>query len=63
MISGLLLPILLGGVKGLGIVYINIIRGAKEPRNLQNHRELELQDLGFRFWGLGFWGFGFRVQV
>ena len=33
-----LLPILLGGAKELGIVYINIIRGAKEPRNLQNHR-------------------------
>ena len=32
------LPILLGGAKELGIVYINIIRGAKEPRNLQNHR-------------------------
>ena len=32
------LPILLGGPKELGIVYINIIRGAKEPRNLQNHR-------------------------
>ena len=27
-----------GGAKELGIVYINIIRGAKEPRNLQNHR-------------------------
>ena len=32
------LPILLGGAKELGIVYMNIIRGAKEPRNLQNHR-------------------------
>ena len=32
------LPILLGGAKELGIVYINIIRGAKEPRNLQNQR-------------------------
>ena len=32
------LPILLGGAKDLGIVYINIIRGAKEPRNPQNHR-------------------------
>ena len=32
------LPILLGGAKELGIVYINIIRGAKEPRNVQNHR-------------------------
>ena len=31
-------PILLGGAQELGIVYINIIRGAKEPRNLQNHR-------------------------
>ena len=28
----------MGGAKELGIVYINIIRGAKEPRNLQNHR-------------------------
>ena len=27
-----------GGAKELGIVCINIIRGAKEPRNLQNHR-------------------------
>ena len=27
-----------GGAKELGIVYINIKRGAKEPRNLQNHR-------------------------
>ena len=32
------LPIPFGGAKELGIVYINIIRGAKEPRNLQNHR-------------------------
>ena len=32
------LPIVLGGAKELGIVYINIIRGAKEPGNLQNHR-------------------------
>ena len=32
----LLLPILLGGAKELGIVHISIIRGAKEPRNLQN---------------------------
>ena len=32
------LPILLRGAKELGIVYINIIRGAKEPRNLPNHR-------------------------
>ena len=32
------LPILWGGAKELGIVYMNIIRGAKEPRNLQNHR-------------------------
>ena len=32
-----LLPILLGGAKEVGIVYINIIRGAREPRNLQNH--------------------------
>ena len=31
-------PIFLGGAKEVGIVYINIIRGAKEPRNLQNHR-------------------------
>ena len=30
-----LLPILLGGAKEPGIVYISIIRGAKEPRNLQ----------------------------
>ena len=33
-----LLPILLGGAKELGIVYINIIRGAEELRNLQSHR-------------------------
>ena len=33
-----LLPILFGGAKELGIVHISIIRGAKEPRNLQNHR-------------------------
>ena len=32
------LPILLWGAKELEIVHINIIRGAKEPRNLQNHR-------------------------
>ena len=32
------LPILFGGAKELGIVHISIIRGAKEPRNLQNHR-------------------------
>ena len=32
------LPILLGGAKELEIVHINIIRGSKEPRNLQNHR-------------------------
>ena len=32
------LPISLGGAEELGIVYINTIRGAKEPRNLQNHR-------------------------
>ena len=32
------LPILLGGAKKLGIVYLSLIRGAKEPRNLQNHR-------------------------
>ena len=36
--SKIVLPIPLGGAKELGIVYINIIRGAKEPRNLQNHR-------------------------
>ena len=30
--------LILGGAKELGIVYINIIGGAKEPRNLQNHR-------------------------
>ena len=29
---------LLGGAKELKIVHISIIRGAKEPRNLQNHR-------------------------
>ena len=33
------LPILLGRAKELGIVYINIIRGAKEPRNLQQGRQ------------------------
>ena len=33
-----LLPILLGGAKELGIVHINRVKGAKEPRNLQNHR-------------------------
>ena len=27
-----------GGAKELGIVYVNIVRGAKEPRNLQNYR-------------------------
>ena len=32
------LPLLFGGAKELGIVYINIIKGAKEPRNLHNHR-------------------------
>ena len=32
------LSLLLGETKDLGILYINIIRGAKEPRNLQNHR-------------------------
>ena len=32
------LPILLGGATELGIVYINRIRGAKEVRNLKNHR-------------------------
>ena len=32
------LPMLLGGAKELEIVHINIKRGAKEPRNLQNHR-------------------------
>ena len=42
------LPIPFGGAKELGIVYINIIRGAKEPRNLQNHRGdiVELPGLG-----------------
>ena len=34
------LPILLGGAKELGIVYINRIRGAKERRNLQTMGEL-----------------------
>ena len=33
----------MGGAQELGIVYINIIRGAKEPRNLQNHRGEEKQ--------------------
>ena len=33
MMKGLL-PILLGGAKEVGIVYINLIRGAREPRNL-----------------------------
>ena len=32
------IPILLGAAKELGIIYINRLRGAKEPRNLQNHR-------------------------
>ena len=42
------LPIHLGGAKELGIVYINIIRGAKEPRNLQNHRGvIERSIMGF----------------
>ena len=36
---------LLGGAKELGIVYINIIRGAKEPRNLQNHTRVKHQCL------------------
>ena len=36
------LPILLGGAKELGMVYVNIIRGAKEPRNIQNHRGAKL---------------------
>ena len=31
----ILLPRLLRGAKELGVVYINIIRGAQEPRNLQ----------------------------
>ena len=26
------------------MVYINIIRGAKEPRNLQNHRGVAYED-------------------
>ena len=26
------------GIKELGIVHVSILRGAKEPRNLQNHR-------------------------
>ena len=39
------LPIHLGGAKELGIVYINIIRGAKEPRNLQNHRGVKNEQL------------------
>ena len=34
------LPILLGGAKELGIVYMNISRGATEPRILQNHRRV-----------------------
>ena len=52
----------MGGAKELGMVYINIIRGAKEPRNLQNHRGVN--SFGFvwyysppevdRIWGI--WG-------
>ena len=30
----------LAEAKELGMVYINIIRGAKEPRKLQNHRRV-----------------------
>ena len=33
------LPILFGGAEELGIAHINIVRGAKEPRNLYNHGE------------------------
>ena len=29
---------LLGGAKELGIVHISIIKGVKEPKNLQNHK-------------------------
>ena len=36
------LSIVLGGAEELGMVYINILRGAKEPRNLQNHRGVAL---------------------
>ena len=36
----------MGGAKELGIVYINIIGGTKEPRNLQNHRGVGLMKNG-----------------
>ena len=34
-----------GGAKELGIVHISIIRGAQEPRNLQNHRGVKSSHL------------------
>ena len=65
-----------GGAKELGIVYISIVRGATEPRNLQNHRgeeqlfvdlkalnRLHLLTSALRVWGsgLGFRFYGLRI--
>ena len=37
--TGAIKPETLGlGIKELGIVHVSILRGAKEPRNLQNYR-------------------------
>ena len=39
-------PYFFWGAKELGIVFINILKGATEPRNLQNHGGVKA--LGFR---------------
>ena len=48
--------------KELGIVYINIIRGAKEPGNLQNHRGVYQQCFGDHSRLGGWGGEGWRLE-